>query len=122
MTGYLHRERDDDGWAVDAVTPGSEAAEVDHGSSNGKRDGPDVPEALDHLVETDVETRGPDFLGGTRPFDVDAEHVAQDGAGAVEGEAAEEENEEGEPLDGFENGGEELLLLETMTEHGECEG
>jgi hypothetical protein len=75
-----------------------------------------------NLIQPNPEPTSLDFLCSSRPFHLDAEEMTQDGNEEMEGDAAEEEDEHRGPFCGFEDGFDEDLFAETVTEHGECEG
>lgn len=77
-------------------------------------------EVLDDLIHADEEARLLELLRRRHPFDVDGEEVAQDGFRQVDGHAAEEDHEEGHPLDGGVEVGEEVLAVETVEQVVVC--
>ncbi len=96
-----------------------EDAEVDHGAD--QRDHHHVHplepgEDLGHLGE---EVGVVLLLGGRAPVHVDAEHVGHDGQEDVEGDAAEEDDEERHPLEVLSERLEQTLLAETVSQDRE---
>lgn len=91
-----------------------EMRQHDHhgGRREAEEQGPlELLQNLGHLLE---EGGVLGLLGGGAPGHVDAEHVADDGLGDVQADAAEEDGEDGDPAQVLEDGADEVLLADAV--------
>jgi hypothetical protein len=91
-----------------------EGAQVDHSAHQDNNDNVHPLEVPHNAVQPNPKPTGLEFFSRGRPLHVDAKEMAHDRLEQVVGDAAEEEQKEGRPLDCFPEAGEEGLLTETM--------
>ena len=91
-----------------------EGAQVDHSTYQDNKYDIHVLEVPHNAVQPNPEPTGLEFFGRGRPLHVDAEEMAQDRFEEVVGDAAEEQQKEGRPLDCFPEASEEGPLTKTM--------
>lgn len=94
MAPNLIRERHNGREIADQPAAGREDGQVNHAARDGQQEEVHPLEVADDPVETDAEAGFGEFLCRGGPFDLDAEEVAEEGFEEVEGDAAEEEEEE----------------------------
>jgi len=92
MTRKLIPHRQHNREVVDPPAGWCIRAEVDHHAGEQEDDDVHVLEVFDDLVHADEEACLLELLARRRPFHVDAEEMAADGFGEVDGEAAEEDH------------------------------
>jgi len=80
-------------------------------SRNEDTNRPGVLESLNHLPQIDIQARVTDLLRCGCPLDINAECVAYQRLGAIHADAAEEEHQERQPLEGFDVGAPEGFIL-----------
>jgi hypothetical protein len=105
----------------DCPSPRCTNSHVDHDTGDNDAEDEGVLEPVHHLVQSDVDTGGSQLLRGGRPFDVDGKGMAEKSLGTVDADTAEEEHEEGEPLESLEESDPEGLLFKTVADHAEGE-
>jgi hypothetical protein len=91
-----------------------EDAQVDHSGHQDNNDDIHPLEVPHNAVQPNPKPAGLEFFGRGRPLHVDAEEMAQDRFEEVVGDAAEEQQKEGRPLDCFPEASEEGLLTKTV--------
>jgi hypothetical protein len=91
-----------------------EGAQVDHSTYQDNKYDIHPLEVPYNAIQPNPEPTGLEFFGRGRPFHVDAEEMAQERFEEVVGDAAEEQQKEGRPLDCFPETTEESLLTKAM--------
>lgn len=86
----------------DGPAPRCANGHVDHDTSDDDAENEGVLESVHHLIQSNVDTGRSQFLRSGGPFDVDGQGVAKESLGTVNADAAEEEHEEGKPLERLE--------------------
>lgn len=94
MTPHLVRQRHDGRKIANQIPPRRKAGQINHAGRHRHKKHVHVFEVADDAVEADAEAGFRQLFGRGGPFDADAEEVAEDGFEEVEGDAAEEEEEE----------------------------
>lgn len=72
-------------------------------------------------IDTDEKAGAFEFFGRRCPLNVEAEEVAQDGFGEMEGESSKVEDEEGQGSKGFPCRPEEALLPKSKSNSAVCD-
>lgn len=106
---------------LDLPASWSSGAEVNHATNDRDTEEVHELEVSKDFVKTNSEALLFEFFGGGGPFHLDGEEMAKQSSGQMERNPTKEEDEHGCPFDSFDDGPEEYLLAETVTQHRECE-
>ena len=112
-------EREDGGEEIDAPEGWGEPGHDDHHGGAEDAEDEHVLEALDDLPDLPEEGRRLDFLGRRTPAHIDGEHVREKSLTDMEGETAEENNQEEDPLVVFVHGPKEATVGVTVAQDRE---
>lgn len=99
MAAQLVRKRHNDSEIRNPPSARCIRSEVNHTSTQRQDNDVHAPEISKDTIETDLETGLLELLGRRGPLDLNAEEMAAERFAQMVGEATEEEQEEGHPLD-----------------------